>query len=355
MGNQVYANGMEISCKAGDGKSICAFPDVCMTPPQTPATPPGVPIPYPNTGMASDTSDGSSSVNISSKEVMLKNKSYFKKSSGDEAGSAPMKGVVTHTNKGKVYFIAWSMDVKVEGENVVRHLDMTTHNHNPSPGNSGPMGHVDAMDPSVQEACKDEITRGKAACAGQSTRKCSAECKAKQKCLLVPKGKDKKNCCKPHTTGDHLIEDHWILKKKKPKRVLMPDFAHLSSKPGGAYKGAPTMCANRSRYKDVHGVGHGSRGVREDELIGSRGAFRYGKAKEIAMEGAKDQLAHTKAETGADPQCSDACLEAQLDNFYGADKTKEMHKPDRKQALKAEQRTAAKARRAARTRRSGRA
>ena len=35
---------------------------------------------------------------------------------------------------GKVYFNAWSMDVKVEGENVVRHLDMTTHNHGSGPG-----------------------------------------------------------------------------------------------------------------------------------------------------------------------------------------------------------------------------
>ena len=47
MGNEVYANSMEVSCKAAAGKSICAFPDVCFTPPTTPATPPGVPIPYP--------------------------------------------------------------------------------------------------------------------------------------------------------------------------------------------------------------------------------------------------------------------------------------------------------------------
>ena len=58
MSNRVYANDREVSCKAGAGKSIAAFPDVCFTPPQTPATPPGVPIPYPNTGMTSDTSDG---------------------------------------------------------------------------------------------------------------------------------------------------------------------------------------------------------------------------------------------------------------------------------------------------------
>lgn len=156
MSNEVYANMMEVSCKSASGKTICAFPDVCFTPPQTPATPPGVPIPYPNTGMASDTTDGSSSVKISGKEVMLKNKSCFSKSTGDEAGAAPKKGVVTSKNTGKVYFNMWSMDVKIEGENVVRHLDITTHNHASVPGNSPPMPHTDAMSPAPgapDEAC----------------------------------------------------------------------------------------------------------------------------------------------------------------------------------------------------------
>jgi hypothetical protein len=120
---------MEISSKSMSGKSICEFPDVCFTPPQTPATPPGVPIPYPNTGMAGDTTDGSKSVKIGNEEVMLKDKSSFKKSTGDEAGSAPKKGLITSTTKGAVYFVSWSMDVKIEDENVVRNLDMTTHNH----------------------------------------------------------------------------------------------------------------------------------------------------------------------------------------------------------------------------------
>jgi hypothetical protein len=146
MTNQVYANTMEVSCKQADGKTICAMPDVCMTPPQTPATPPGVPIPYPNTGMASDCSDGSSTVKISGQEVMLKNKSFFKKSTGDEAGSAPMKGVITHSITGKVYFIAWSMDVKIEGENAVRHLDMTTGNHAcPNPNEAAPFTYAQRM------------------------------------------------------------------------------------------------------------------------------------------------------------------------------------------------------------------
>ena len=129
MGNSVYANGMEVSSKSMGGKSICEFPDVCFTPPQTPATPIGVPIPYPNTGLAGDTTEGSTTVKIGNQEVMLKDKSNFKTSTGDEAGAAPKKGLITSKTKGAVFFIAWSMNVMVEGENVVRNLDMTTHNH----------------------------------------------------------------------------------------------------------------------------------------------------------------------------------------------------------------------------------
>ena len=148
MANKVFANGREIAGKSASGKSIAAFPDVCFTPPLTPATPPGVPIPYPNTGMASDTTDGSTTVQISGEPVMLKNQSCFSKSTGDEAGSAPKKGVVTSKNMGKVYFNAWSMDVKVEGQNVDRHLDLTTHNHAAKmPGNSPPMTYTDGMAP----------------------------------------------------------------------------------------------------------------------------------------------------------------------------------------------------------------
>jgi Domain of unknown function (DUF4150) len=156
MGCAVYANGMSIACKVADGKSIAAFPDVCFTPPMTPATPPGVPIPYPNTGMASDTTDGSKTVQIGGQEVMLKNKSTFKTSTGDEAGSAPKKGVVTSKIKGKLNFCAWSMDVKFEGENVPRHLDLMGHNEASDPPNTPPWPYLDGMAPSEGDA--DEET-----------------------------------------------------------------------------------------------------------------------------------------------------------------------------------------------------
>jgi Domain of unknown function (DUF4150) len=350
MSNQVYANNMEISCKSADGKSICAFPDVCFTPPLTPATPPGVPIPYPNTGMASDCTDGSSSVKISGQEVMLKNKSYFKKSTGDEAGSAPKKGVITSVNMGKVYFNAWSMDVRVEGENVVRNMDITTHNHNPPPGQTPPMVYFDAVAIAVPELCREQADEVNKACKGATKRPqkltkkgnltddgldCTPECRAKQKCIYVPKGKDKQACCSPDTTGDHQIEDHWIWEVKNEK--LMPDMAHLEKKPGGPYNGAPTLCTNASRFTGIHGVGHGTRGVLEDAEILKPGKFSYKRGKEISMEGQADQCAEAKNETGVDPSCAKGCAEAQLDAFYGAEPNKELHKPERKQALTAQQ------------------
>lgn len=136
MANNVFANGREISCKASTGTSLGAFPDVCFTPPQTPATPLGIPVPYPNSAFATTTTSGSRTVKISGKEAMLKNKSYFKTSTGDDAGCAPNKGVVTSTIRGKAYFVSWSVDVKIEGQNVVRHLDLTTHNHSSPKSNS---------------------------------------------------------------------------------------------------------------------------------------------------------------------------------------------------------------------------
>ena len=211
MANAVFANGREVSCKAAAGKTICAMPDVCFTPPENPATPPGVPIPYPNTGMASDTTDGSKKVKISDKEVGLKNKSSFKKSMGDEAGAAAKKGVITSKNTGKVYFNAWSMDVKIEGKNAVRHLDLTTNNHASVPGDTPPWMYTDSSYlEDVPEDCHKSFEDARHACRDSQgpmpPDRCDAACEKASSCVLTPKDKDKQNCCKPNTTGDHLVE-----------------------------------------------------------------------------------------------------------------------------------------------------
>jgi hypothetical protein len=125
----VFANGLEVACKAQGNKVIAAFPDVCFTPPQTPATPPGVPVPYPSFGFDSDTDKGTGTVKIGGQTITQKNKSYLTRTTGTEAGCAPKKGIVTSKNTGKEYAVAWSSDVKADGEPVSRMSDFSTNNH----------------------------------------------------------------------------------------------------------------------------------------------------------------------------------------------------------------------------------
>jgi hypothetical protein len=134
----VFANNLEIACKAQSNKVIAAFPDVCFTPPENPATPPGVPVPYPSFGMDSDTDSGTGTVKIGGETITQKNKSYYTKTTGTEAGCAAKKGVVTSSNTGKEYAEAWSGNVKADGEPVSRFTDVSTNNHASPVGNAPP-------------------------------------------------------------------------------------------------------------------------------------------------------------------------------------------------------------------------
>jgi hypothetical protein len=279
MSNQVFANMMEVSCKAASGKAIAAFPDVCFTPPTTPATPPGVPIPYPNTGMASDCTDGSRTVKISGQEVMLKNKSYFKQSTGDEPGSAPKKGVVTSKIKGKVYFTKWSMDVKVEGENVVRHFDLSTHNHGSMPGNTIPWMYTDTMSAAkikgkeckkmaddFNEHCGPAMEANKRPAdsplgefnkEGLARDMCAdgnEKCKEARKCILMAK---KVPCCPTDDgksqTGHHVVPKSQFKGKGKGAAALPLIDDEATYDP----EMAPCICAQgRSHSVGKHGEIH---------------------------------------------------------------------------------------------------
>jgi hypothetical protein len=153
MGAEVFANGREISCKVSSDQSLVAMPDVCLSPPSPPAGP--IPIPYPNTSMSSDTTDGSKTVSIGGKEVMLKNASSYKKSTGNEPATNSFgAGVITHKLQGATHFAAWSFDVLVEGQNVCRLGDLTTHNHQ-NPTNGGVTVSTGAADISLPpEDCR---------------------------------------------------------------------------------------------------------------------------------------------------------------------------------------------------------
>lgn len=170
---------------------------------------------------------------ISGKEIMLKDSSYFKTSMGDEAGSAAKKGVVTSKNTGKVYFQAWSMDVKCEAENLCRHLDMTTNNHASMPGDTPPWVFSDSgYLKDVPSECHEDFEKARKACSDDKGSKppdrCDVACRKAQACVLVPKNKDKKSCCSPHNTGHHLIPAHSC-------KGVIPGY--------GDGEKAPTVCA----------------------------------------------------------------------------------------------------------------
>jgi hypothetical protein len=336
MGNEVYANNMEVSCKAAQGKSICAFPDTCFTPPQTPATPPGVPIPYPNTGMASDTTDGSKTVQVSGQEVMLKNKSYFKRSTGDEAGCAPKKGLITSTNMGKVYFNAWSMDVKFEGENVVRNLDLTTHNHNPSPGNTATWPYLDAAamsdpdHPCVEDqvnemlACKEYepyAKPGKSPCPGSLanapgqlegdavkahadiTSKDAAEdeCVKARKCQLSPynvKPRDGIHACCPGQTPHHVIpKSSFFVTSVKAKTKLPGAEDYNPNK-------APCICLEgTNNTMGTHGDAHlAHRSAGEKAGFEEGGLYPFDQQAVVCSDAIKEVA----------PHCNPDCIEHQV-------------------------------------------
>jgi Domain of unknown function (DUF4150)/GHH signature containing HNH/Endo VII superfamily nuclease toxin 2 len=326
----VFANSREIACKVSDGKSICATPDVCFTPPQTPATPPGVPIPYPNTGMASDTDQGSTTVQIGGDQIMMKNSSCFKKSTGDEAGSAPKKGIVTSQTTGKVYFTAWSMDVMVEGANVPRHLDITSHNHASEPGNSMITAFIASQATGKEKSCSDEAKDCEKCSKSPSNPKggmnCSDKCKQAVACCLISKKDDKKKCCHPDTTGHHLVEVHC--------------FTATGGRAGGKRldgfgdyrdRDAPCVCASRARNEGSHGVMHAVQGQMEGNFNAQEGAplATWANAGPLLKPGgtargpAESKWDYSDArETGvmahkmAFPHCNSECIRKQLDAYH---------------------------------------
>jgi len=124
----VFANGLEVSGKATPNKTIAAMPDVCLSPPPPPAGP--VPLPYPMTGMASDTTDGCTSVIVKGKEAGKKNSTKYSKTMGNEPATNSFgANILTHKLSGSLKFAAYSFDVIFEGGGACRFGDLTTQNH----------------------------------------------------------------------------------------------------------------------------------------------------------------------------------------------------------------------------------
>lgn len=240
-----------------------------------------------------------------------------------------MKGVITSSNAGKVYFVAWSMDVQVEGENVVRHLDMTTGNHASPEANAAiPWAHVDNMTAFVQNKCASDIGKAAESCADSTPPDdCNDACRKHQKCILVPKGNASERCCAPSSTGHHLIEDHWI-----QGNSAFP--ANTQNSPGySGYNRAPTVCVEGSRSDGEHGLMHALQGVQEDSHlptgVNRSKPWNYAAGKRAALR------AHQITFMNSD--CSRDCIEAQLDAFYGNDSNRPLQQSDGRQGVEQDQ------------------
>lgn len=339
MAHNTFANGREIAGKAAGSKTVAAFPDVCFTPAPPP---PGVPVPYPNTGFASDTANGSTTVKIGGKPAMLRDKSYFKTSTGDEAGSAPKKGAVTSKIKEKIYFTSWSLDVVIEGKNVVRHLDMTTHNHGSQPGNSPIWAHQgsSALPPGskcsttadeVKDNCKQYVKDVKKDSQGNPERKasidgilkkdeqgmatgerepgmCSDEkCKTAMKCVLTPYSPS--NCC-DGKTPHHIVPKSQFHKKGKPQSPILTD-----GKGASIYNPSKAPCICVDGYGHSSGK-HGEMHTKTNQLTSDRLKQNKKAGKPWTVADAED--VGSKA-TASVLDCNEDCIKEQVREMHGKD------------------------------------
>lgn len=143
MPSTVTVNNLTVVHKTSNGISQ-AFPDVCKTP--APPSPSPVPIPYPNIAMSMHAADTASTVKADGNPIMLSTSKYAT-STGDEAGT--LLGVVSNKIKGTAYPQMWSMDVKADGKNVFRQLDIMLQNGSSPPPNTPVAPNNQAPKPAV--------------------------------------------------------------------------------------------------------------------------------------------------------------------------------------------------------------
>jgi hypothetical protein len=342
MSATVFANNMSIACKVASGKTTAAMPDVCLSPPSPPAGP--IPIPYPNTASASDTDKGSTTVSIGGEPVMLKDQSIFKTSTGNEAATRNLgMGVVTHKITGEAQFVAWSMDVKFEGQNVPRHMDLMGHNEACVPSQTGPWPYIDSMDVATAEKCAKDIKKEQDACKNFSPNKpdgpspCPAggkpsaatvesyadktaatNCVAARRCQLVPytPTKNQAECC-PGQTGHHLVEasSFFNVGRGGSRSTAVQGTDQYSQGK------APCVCAEGvNQYQGTHGLMHTfqSFAAKAKETV-AKLLLEDGTTLETKVTTygeARDQGVAASTKTFPESGCDEDCLKAQLDAYH---------------------------------------
>jgi hypothetical protein len=309
-GDNVYVNGRSALHKGSGGKAMAAFPDLCKCPPTPPAGP--IPTPLPNNAMASDLKDGAKSVLVDGNPIGT-SKSHLGTSTGNEVSKPTGGAVVNGATKGKAYPASQSMDVKAEGNPIVRHLDMHTHNHS-SPPSTPPWPTVAKMAPAVVGACSND---------------------PEDPCKLVPY----KDGCPPDKngnprTGHHVIPQASFVKsgmrglngavatyKGKPVTEAMKNATCIPGCTKYRQNDAPCVCVRGTDKKDSENgklLDHGRIHRRMDLAEGKAhdaGGWDYNACSTAAAKSVSEAL---KDGEGADakPLCSEECIKAQLDDYH---------------------------------------
>jgi hypothetical protein len=300
--SNVFANGLEISGKAVNARTIAVFPDTCFTPPENPATPPGVPIPYPSFGFASDTEKGTGTVKIGGQTVNIKNQSDLSRTSGTEAGCAAKKGIITSKNTGKEYFNSWSNDVKFDGEPVIRMSDLATNNHGSPISNTTTWPHI----------------------AGVNVKGVNCVQVLDDLGIMVHPYRDrgkKGRCKKGKQQSDHLLQNACVNQKRRGPAA--PGFG------GYDLDDAPCICLNDGTNTRTQ---HGIKTALQNDWATN---LRDNKNVKVSYKEARDEnLKFTAAGHEGIRNSPDAlkCLKAIVDEYFmritGASSVEELEKQD---------------------------
>jgi hypothetical protein len=273
--------------------------------------------------MASDTANGSKTVQIGGDEVMLKDSSYFKTSTGDEAGCAPKKGIVTSKNKGKANFTAWSMDVKFEGANVPRHMDITLHNEASLPANTPTWPYLDKAAFAGSGPCKKVAKDVKTNCAkhleftakkkvkraASMAKMCADDaCSEAMKCVVSPYSPN--NCCPDKATAKKPTPHHIV--PKSQFKHMGEDGPSIKLASGGKYRPnkAPCICVEgESHSEGDHGDIHAETNTKTREALRIPSRQQIPDSKRWSVGDAETTGAGAVQEVTG---CPAACTEAQV-------------------------------------------
>jgi hypothetical protein len=276
---------------------------------------------------------------------MLKDKSVFKTSTGNEAATKSFgMSVVTHQIQGEASFIAWSMDVKFEGENIPRHMDLMGHNEACQPTATPPWPFMESMakgagDPcekdkdKEQTACKDykpNNPNGKDACPptpsggkpdsdqgafAYAAQVRSNPCLTARRCKLQPYSmteSGKGGCCDGQT-GHHLIEASAFYSSGRGPGNALFNCSRYSE------GDAPSICAEGTNHGvGTHGLMHTFQSAsalkcRPGALMASGTMFTHRKTTVAAAQKAG---AAAVSDTFPESKCEEKCIEAQLSQYH---------------------------------------